>query len=420
MMNLFDAEKGRSIKTLPPNRELFSVYCVCSGFGFPFGTASTNRVRLFGRCLVECRIPFHVLHLGPSSFGENKQKYGEHEGLTFEYLSPSVDRPDLLVKRILYYFWGCALLPFRLFRHRRKIFVYVYSQGDFINFWTLLLCRIMKIPCAQEVCEWWPGTPAENFFSRWMYHSIMFRWSKGALPISHEIESRIRVSAKPDYPLCLVPVLIDPLEKKTQAENILHHKPVRPVFLWCGSVDGYKRDVLFLIESFSKLTSVAGQTAILRIVGPCTESGRAELMGHIRAKNISEERLDIVGFVSEQQLWSYCTQAEALLMPLWKDDRSNTRFPTKLGQYLAAGRPIITSRVGEIKHFLTDETAMFHPSGDASGLARSIDKLLTDPSLGTRLAARATQEVLPKVDFRSNAARISQWFRQIYHEVCRG
>jgi glycosyltransferase involved in cell wall biosynthesis len=397
-----------------PSPESFVVYCICSGFGFPFGTASTKRVRLFGRCLVACGIPFHVWHIGSSSIKENKQKYGEQEGLTFEYLSPSVCRPDMVVIRILYYYWGCVLLSLRLFQHRRQSVVYVYSQGDIINFWTLLLCRLMKIPVAQEVCEWWPGTPHENFFNEWMYSAVMFRWSNGALPISHEIEDRIRVLAKPGYPLCLVPVLVDPAEKNAKIRAELQRESLHPVFLWCGSVDGYQRDVLFLIDALAQLTSPVGQTAILRIVGPCSETGRAELMDYVRSKNISEERLDIAGFVSESQLWNYCIQAEALLMPLWEDDRSSTRFPTKLGQYLAAGRPIVTAQIGEIKHFLTAETAMFYPSGDATGLACSLDTLLADPALGDRIALNATQTVLPKVDFRTNAGRISQWFRQIY------
>lgn len=398
---------------LSPNPKSFSVYCVCSGFGFPFGTASTKRVRLFGRCLVTSGIPFHVWHIGPSSFEENKQKNGEFEGLTFEYLSPSVRRPDMVINRVLYYLWGCVLLFFRLFENRRQSVVYVYSQGDFINLWALFLCRLIKIPVVQEVCEWWPGTPRENYFNGWMYRAVMFRWSNGALPISHEIEARIRDLANSDYPLCLVPVLVDSVEKDTQVVDVVCHESSRPVFLWCGSVDGYQRDVLFLIDALAQLGSAPGKKAILRVVGPCTENGRAELMAYVRSKNIREDRLDIAGFVSEPQLWSYCTQADALLMPLWEDDRSNTRFPTKLGQYVAAGRPIVTALVGEMKYFLTSENAMFYPSGDAHGLARSLDTLLTNPSLGDRLALNATRDVLPKVDFRSNATRISQWFQQI-------
>lgn len=403
-----------SSESLVPNAEPFGVYCVCGGFGFPFGTASAKRIRLIGRCLVSGGIPFHVWHIGPSSFEENKQKSGEYEGLTFEYLSPSVQRPDMFIKRYLFYLFGCAQLFFRLLQRRRQSVVYVYYQGDLINIWVLLLCRIMKIPLVQEACEWWPGTAQSTFLNERMYRDAMFRHSNGAMPISHEIEERIRCLARPGYPQCRVPVLVDPAENISQLREGVNNNLSRPVLLWCGMVDGYKRDLLFLIDALAELTSPIGRNSLLSIVGPCSEEGRAELLAYASSKNISAARMDIVGFVSDAQLWNYCVQADALLMPLWEDDRSRTRFPTKLGQYLAAGRPIVTARVGEIKYFLTAENAMFYPPGEVTGLARALDLLFSDSALGDRLALCATRDVLPKVDFRSNAGRISHWFRQIY------
>lgn len=235
------------------------------------------------------------------------------------------------------------------------------------------------------------------------------------MPISHEIQDRIRFLVGPDYPLCCVPVLVDSAENNTKPNVSLNSNASQVVLLWCGMVDGYKRDALFLIDAMAGLKSPEGLNSLLRIVGPCTEDTRAELLSYARSKNISETRIDIVGFVSDARLWEYCIQAHALLMPLWKDDRSCTRFPTKLGQYVAAGRPIVTARIGETRHFLTDETAMFYPVGDANGLSHSLDRLITEPALGEHLAARASVEVLPRIDFKSNASRISQFFCQIYH-----
>jgi len=406
-----------SFERFIPDSKSFRVYCVCGGFGFPFGTASTKRIRLIGRCLVSTGIPFHVWHIGPSSFDENKQKDGEIEGLTFEYLSPSVRCPGNFIIRLFYYLWGCILLAFRFFENRQHSVVYVYYQGCFINLWTLVLCRLMKMDAVQECCEWWPDTVLGTTFNRWMYLNIMFRWSNGAMPISHEIHERIRSLVGPDYPLCLIPVLVDPSEKNIQIKENLQNNFSKHVFLWCGMVDGYKRDVFFLIDAIAKLRSPVGKNSLLRIVGPCTENGRVELLSYAKSRNIPAECLEIVGFVSDCQLWKYCTQADALLMPLWDDDRSLTRFPTKLGQYVAAGRPIVTVLIGEIKYFLTDEAALFYSPGDTAGFAHCLDRLLNDPKLGDTLAAYATQEVLPRVDFRLNALRISKWFGQIYSGV---
>jgi glycosyltransferase involved in cell wall biosynthesis len=213
--------------------------------------------------------------------------------------------------------------------------------------------------------------------------------------------------------MCRVPVLVDPSENLPETDRT-EGNALRPVLLWCGMVDGYKRDPLFLIDAVAELKSSAGKGSVLRIAGPCTDACRRELIFYAGSKGIPEERIDITGFVSDAQLWAYCRNATALLMPLWGDDRSRTRFPTKLGQYLASRRPIVTAPVGEVSRFLSDETAVFYPPGDAGGLACALDGLLSDAAAAERISFRATDEVLPKVDFRVNAPRISEWFRRVY------
>lgn len=399
---------GHVNKTQP-----FRVYCVCGGIGFPFGTASTKRIQLIGYCLLSSGLQFHVWHIGPSPFRENVFIDGEFGGITYEYLSPSMSRPKNSLRRIFFYFWGCVLLGLRLFKYRKHCVVYVYYQGNIINLWALWLCSLMRIPVVQEACEWWAGTAYSTFFTRWMYSHIMFRLSNGAMPISHEIEKRIRYLVGFKYSVCRVPVLIDSMENEHLKKNI-NDNFESPLLLWCGMVDGYKRDVLFLIDAMAELRSEVGKNSVLRIVGPCTKKTRSELYAHARSKNIATQRLDIVGFVNEVQLWNYCSQANALLLPLWDDDRSCTRFPTKLGQYVAVGRPIVTVHTGELKHFLSDETAVFYEAGNACNLAHALDRLLNDSDWGERIALNATREVLEKVDFRYNALRISDWFREIY------
>lgn len=391
-----------------------SVFCVCGGFGFPYGTASTNRIKLIGRCLASRGIPFHVCHIGPSPFDNNTIKSGKHKGLTFEYLSPSIRRPKNIIRRVLNFLVGLLLLPSRILKCRRNIVVYVYYQGDFFNLWALFLCRLMGVPAVQEVCEWWPGTAEEKLYHDWIYKKIMFRLSVGAIPISREIQNRIRALAGAVYPMCRIPVLVDPEDYMVSSERVSSHNSVCPKLFWCGLVDGYKRDVLFLIDAMAEMKSNVGPKTHLQIAGPCSDQCRKELLIYSASKNVSPERIEILGYITDEQLSLFCSHANALLMPMWEDDRSLTRFPTKLGQYLVARRPIVTAPVGEVRFFLTQDTAMFYPAGDAKGLANCLDRLLSDLSLSERLSSRATQDVLPEVDFRENASKLSRWFSQFY------
>jgi glycosyltransferase involved in cell wall biosynthesis len=56
----------------------------------------------------------------------------------------------------------------------------------------------------------------------------------------------------------------------------------------------------------------------------------------------------------------------------------------------ASGVPVIGTRAGGIPDFVTDgDNGLLVPSGDADSLAKALDRLLTDPDLRARLAARA-------------------------------
>jgi glycosyltransferase involved in cell wall biosynthesis len=61
---------------------------------------------------------------------------------------------------------------------------------------------------------------------------------------------------------------------------------------------------------------------------------------------------------------------------------------------MAAGRPIVASDLPSIREVLRDgENALLVAPGDASGLARAVERLLADPDLAARLARVALDEV---------------------------
>jgi len=64
--------------------------------------------------------------------------------------------------------------------------------------------------------------------------------------------------------------------------------------------------------------------------------------------------------------------------------------PLKLFEYLAAGRPIVASRLPALEEVLVhEENALLVAPGDAAALAAAIDRVTRDPALALRLARRA-------------------------------
>ena len=53
-------------------------------------------------------------------------------------------------------------------------------------------------------------------------------------------------------------------------------------------------------------------------------------------------------------LWKPVIRQRPRFYPLGQDDRSLTRLPNKMGEYLASGRPVISCEIGDLTNFLID------------------------------------------------------------------
>jgi glycosyltransferase involved in cell wall biosynthesis len=87
-----------------------------------------------------------------------------------------------------------------------------------------------------------------------------------------------------------------------------------------------------------------------------------------------ENRVIFVGKVVEAEYNQLIKQALACILPRPKTIQSKGSMPYRLGEYLLAGRFIISSDVGEIKQFVEgDKTVLFYTPGDYFDLAKQIE-----------------------------------------------
>lgn len=391
--------------------EKIHVVCICGGIGFPKGGASSHRILHLGKGLIEAGVQFKVLHIGPSVVAENASASGRYSGIEYQYLPSVVKASPRRLIRMLYYGIGGILLPFRLFCYHRSSIAYIYYQGSILGLWAMLCCKLLRVPLIQEACEWWVGVDKASRFVRFMYLRVMFRWSDCALAISKSIEERIKQVSAPKYPVFRLPVLIDvnrvSLDTAIRKSRLI---PTDPYFLWCGSLDAYKEETLFLLKAFRLVKVHKTCSAKLVLVGPTSDWTRRQMEANLNDESLSHSDVLLPGYVAESDLQALAQTARALLLPMWNNPRSQTRFPTKAGLYVSAGRPIITAAVGSIaEHFDDRETAMFYTVGSADSMGDVMVRLLEDPALADLIGREARMSVLPKFDYREQGRRFRTW-----------
>jgi glycosyltransferase involved in cell wall biosynthesis len=93
----------------------------------------------------------------------------------------------------------------------------------------------------------------------------------------------------------------------------------------------------------------------------------------------------------------------ALYAPLESDGMSRVLF-----EYLAAGAPVVASRVGVVPEVLRDgETALLVPAGEPGPLAVAIRRLLADRRLGAALGAAGRELVSSTLSGEAIARRLA-------------
>jgi glycosyltransferase involved in cell wall biosynthesis len=80
--------------------------------------------------------------------------------------------------------------------------------------------------------------------------------------------------------------------------------------------------------------------------------------------------------------------------------------PLKVFEYMAAGLPVVASRVGQLSSLIEDGwNGLLCPPGDPAALAASLDRLRQDPALRARLGQTARTAVLAHNSWDSVAQR---------------
>jgi glycosyltransferase involved in cell wall biosynthesis len=141
-----------------------------------------------------------------------------------------------------------------------------------------------------------------------------------------------------------------------------------------------------LLESFRHLLKKSPEVKLVFLSSLVFPEKRKK-----RFKDIMD-KITLTGFVSEEDKNNYLLAADALILPMENNPIEKARFPIRLGDYLASGRPIVSNATGEVKHYLEKYQAGFtSPPASARKLSETIYKVLKDPRLGQETGLKARQ-----------------------------
>lgn len=181
--------------------------------------------------------------------------------------------------------------------------------------------------------------------------------------------------------------------------------PVRetPMIVFLGRLSE-RKGVPELLEALANPLMVALRwRAVLAGDGPV-----ADYRQQAAAKGLAD-RVKMPGWLDLDQARALCKRAEILVLPSHAEGMAMAVI-----EGLAHELAVVTTRVGAHEEAITDEdTGLFVPVGDPDALAHSLARLVTDPDLRARLAARGRAQYLSNFSMAAYQRQLDKLYAAI-------
>ena len=145
---------------------------------------------------------------------------------------------------------------------------------------------------------------------------------------------------------------------------------------YCGTVSNYKDGANILLEAFGLISNKYPDLK-LYILGNTPKEADRILNNSIISKYKIHDKVFMPGKVAGDKMPQFLKNASILALARPNNIQAAYGFPTKLGEYLMTGNPVVVTKVGELDSFLQDkESCVFVEPNNPQDFADKLEWVL--------------------------------------------
>ena len=387
-------------------------------FGFPYGTGASTRAYGYATALHQNGARVKVLCVEPSESPEeplNTQAKGVYAGIEFEYTYGRVSRPTAKGQRL----WLKATKWGRFVRSARDWAVgaggldaiIVYSRSLTWIAAAAVACRATGALFIHEDCELpfvWRRDNARTRRERWLYEHVAFKAFDGCLVISTYLQAYCSRFLRESARALLVPIIVDVSQV---TPNDAGDVAIAERVSFCGSLD--HPEVLALFEAFAAVADDFPDVR-LQVIGAAKWPRSLDALHGLAGRLGITQRIEFAGQVKREDLFDLLRAARLLVLPRPAGAFSQAGLPTKVGEYLATGRPVVVTAVGDLPLYLRDGVdAYLAPPDDVPAFAERLRYALSHQDEATAVGRRGRETARERFDPRVHGARILAFIEEL-------
>lgn len=167
-------------------------------------------------------------------------------------------------------------------------------------------------------------------------------------------------------------------------------------------------DLDLVLSAFVKVCKAVPQAKLMLL------GRRSILTQKIAKKNRIEQKIFDLGMIPFGEIPKYLSCADVLLLPFKNKIANIGRWPTKLGEYLSIGRPIVSNPVGDIKNLFERENVGLLAKENADDFADKITYLFDRPGLCEELGDNGHRVAKEKLAWPVLTRRLEDFYYRFF------
>lgn len=177
-------------------------------------------------------------------------------------------------------------------------------------------------------------------------------------------------------------------------------------FAYCGVVSKNKDGVDILLKAFCAFHQTYPDYK-LYIIGRFESSQVHREIEHLVTSFSLENHVVFTGQVHPEKMPALLSNAQALVLARPNNVQSKYGFPTKLGEYLATGNPVIVTDVGEIGTFLKDRVnAIVLPPDDVNTFAYGMAWVVKHPEEAAEIGKKGRELAQTEFFYKTQSMKV--------------
>lgn len=217
-------------------------------------------------------------------------------------------------------------------------------------------------------------------------------------------EKHLQLMGK-SIPVHILNISVEP-DKYSESSRHIVHGPRSIVYI--GTIYGTKDGVYDLVKAFSMIMEKYTDTKLV-IIGDTSRRDRMQEVLRELDNLLDPRRVELTGQLNRDEVVKRINGAYCLALSRPDNIQAKHGFPTKLGEYLSTGRPVVITGVGDIPLFLKDgHNAFVATPGDIVDFAAKMSTCLKNQEEAEVIGQRGKELVSTVFNYLAVASVLSR------------